>query len=75
QLFKRVLLPFLWGKGTFSVPSLKREKQFACLRKRLIDKELQDFDKVLQDIQKTFRGLSRCGQTGPPRFRGDRGGR
>ena len=21
QLFKRVLLPFLWGKGTFSVPS------------------------------------------------------
>ena len=22
QLFKRVLLPFLWGKGTFSVPSL-----------------------------------------------------
>ena len=22
QLFKRVLLPFLWGKRTFSVPSL-----------------------------------------------------
>ena len=25
QLFKRVLLPFLWGKGTFSVPSKEGE--------------------------------------------------
>ena len=31
QLFKRVLLPFLWGKGTFSVPSLKGERQFDYL--------------------------------------------
>ncbi|WP_297258595.1 hypothetical protein, partial [uncultured Prevotella sp.] len=42
--------------GTPLPSPLKRERQFACLRKKLIDKELQDFDKVLQDIQKTFRG-------------------
>ena len=59
QLFKRVLLPFLWGKGTFSVPS-KGERQFACLRKGLFDNELRDnykglysFDKISQYLLRT----------------------
>ena len=59
QLFKRVLLPFLWGKGTFSVPS-KRERQFDFLFEELIDKDLCDFQNV-PSISK---------QTSPPHFRG-----
>ena len=65
QLFKRVLLPFLWGKGTFSVPS-KGERQFACLRKGFIDNELRDnykdlysFDnKISQYLLRTFKRLT-----------------
>ena len=36
QLFKRVLLPFLWGKGTFSVPSQKEGMLTAPPRRSFI---------------------------------------
>ena len=42
EVINRKHFPFLSFKmGTFSVPS-KGERQFACLRKRLIDKLLRD---------------------------------
>ena len=50
--------------------SPKGGEAVCLLGEKLIGKELQDFDKVLQDIGNTFRGLSRGGQTGPPHFRG-----
>ena len=52
QLFKRVLLPFLWGKGTFSVPSLKGERQFDFLLNKLIDNNLHLLNKLIdKDLQ------------------------
>ena len=55
--------------------SPKGERQFVRLLKRLIDKELQELDKVLRDLDNTFRRSQEADKPVLPALGGDRGGR